>query len=109
MFYLSSFLLFQEGEKKTLFKVESPYSIVAWWIMTIDSLTSWFIIGPIQCALITLVHSPWETHLDGQDKLTLQLRGGALQPQLDCPNLWIECKQLIYLQGTHDLYPLHNS
>ena len=26
----------------------------------------------------TLVHSQWETHLDGQDKSSLQLGGGAL-------------------------------
>ena len=26
------------------------------------------------------MHSPWETHPDGQDQLSLQLRGSALQP-----------------------------
>ena len=39
--------------------VESLYSIVAWWIMTIDSLASWFTIGSILCIPYTLVKSPW--------------------------------------------------
>ena len=49
--------------------------------MTIDSL-----VIPVYCASHTLVHSPWETHPDGQDKLSLQLGGGALQSLLDCAN-----------------------
>ena len=44
-------------------KVDSPYGIVVWWIMTNDSLASWFIIGSIQCASHTLVHSPWPRHV----------------------------------------------
>ena len=55
-------------------KVESPCSIVAWWIMTIDSLVSWFTVGPVQCASHSLVHLPWENHLNNQDKSSLQLR-----------------------------------
>ena len=90
-------------------KVESLCNIVVYWIMTIDSLASWFIIGPIQCASHTLVHSPWETHLDGQDKSFLQLRGDVPKSLLDCPNPSIDYGQLIYLQGTHDLYFLCNS
>ena len=82
---------------------------MAWWIMTFDSLGSWFTIGPIQCASHTLVHSPWETHPDDQDKPLFQLWGDALQSLLDCLNPWTNCGQLIYLQGTHDLYLLHNS
>ena len=80
-------------------KVESSCSIVAWWIMTIDSLTSWFTIGPIQCVSHTLMHLPLETYRDGQDKPFLQLGGDALQFLLDCPNPWTDCGQLIYLQG----------
>ena len=68
-------------------KVKSPCNIVAWWIMTIDSLVSRFIVGPIQYASHTLVHSPWETNPDGQDKPILQLGGGALQSLLNCLNL----------------------
>ena len=45
--------------------------------MTIDSLVSRFIVGPIQYASHTLVHSPWESHRKGQDKSSLQLGGGA--------------------------------
>ena len=59
------------------FKIESTCSIVAWWIMTIDSLVSWFIVGLVQCVSHTPVHSPWETHSDDQDKSSLQLGGGA--------------------------------
>ena len=90
-------------------KVESLCNIVVWWIMKIDSLASWFIIGSIQCASHILVHSPWETHPNGQDKSFLQLWGDALQFLLDCLNPWINCGQLIYLQKTHDLYLLCNS
>ena len=54
--------------------------------MAIDSLTLLFTIGPIQCASHALVHLPWETHLDNQDKPSLQLGGGALQSLLNCPN-----------------------
>ena len=54
--------------------------------MRIDSLTSLFTIGHIQCVSHTLMHSSWETHLDGQNKLSLQLGGSALQSLLDCPN-----------------------
>ena len=43
-------------------KIESPYSKVVWWIMIIDSLMSWFIVGLVHYASHTLVHSPWETH-----------------------------------------------
>ena len=77
--------------------------------MTIDSLALWFTIGPIQCASNTLVHSPWETHPKGQDKSSFQLGVGTLQFLLDCPNPWIDCEQLIYLLGTHDLYLLCKS
>ena len=76
--------------------------------MTIDGLASWFTVGPIKYVSHTLVYSPWETHPDGQDKLSLQLRGSALQSTLDCPNPWTDCWQLIYLQGTYDLYFLCN-
>ena len=54
--------------------------------MKIDYLVSWFTIGPVQYASYTLMESPWETHPDGQDKSSLQVEGGALQPLLDCPN-----------------------
>ena len=90
-------------------KVKNPYNIVTWWIMTIDSLELWFTIGPIQCVSHTLIHSPLETYPDGQDKSSLQLGGGALQFLLDCLNPWTNCKQIIYLQGIHDLYLLCNS
>ena len=53
------------------FKVESPCNIVAWWIITIDSLVSWFTVSLVQCASHTLVHSPWETRLHDQDKCGL--------------------------------------
>ena len=56
-------------------KVESSCSIVAWWIMTIDSLT----VVLVQCASHTLIHSPWDTHSDNQNKSSLQLGCGALQ------------------------------
>ena len=91
------------------FKVESPCSIVAWWIMTIDSLTSWFTGGPVKCASYTLAHSSWETHLDSQEKLSLQLGGSAIQSILDCSNPWTDHGQLFYLQRTYDLYHLYNS
>ena len=54
--------------------------------MTIDNLVSWFTVGPVQCASHILIHSPWETHLDDQDKPSLKLGGGAPQFLLDCPN-----------------------
>ena len=54
-------------------KAESLCSIVAWWIMTIDSLASWFIVSSVQCVSHILVCSPWETHIDDQDKSSLQL------------------------------------
>ena len=73
-------------------KVESPCSIIAWWIMTINSLESWFTISHVQCASHTLVHSPLETYLDGQDKLSFQL--GALQSLLDYPSPWTEMDNL---------------
>ena len=63
--------------------------------MTIDSLTLWFIVGPIQCASQTLVHSTCETHPDGQDKAFIKLRGSALQSMLYCPNPWTNYGQLI--------------
>ena len=90
-------------------KVESSCSIVAWWIMTIDSLTSWFSIGHVQCVSHTLAHSPWETHPYDQDMPSLQLRGGALQSLLDFPKLWTNCEQFIYIQETQDLYLMCNS
>ena len=90
-------------------KAENPCSFVAWWIMTIDSFASWFTIGHVQCASHILVYSPWETHPDDQDKPSLQLGGDALQSLLDCPNPWIDYRQLIYLQGTYDLYLSCNS
>ena len=62
--------------------IEGPCNIVAWWIMTINSLISWFTISFIQCVSHTLVNSPWETHPDGQDKSFLQLGGGTLQSLL---------------------------
>ena len=77
--------------------------------MTIDSLVSWLTVGPIQCASHILVHSPQETHPDSQDKSSLQLGGSALQSQLNCLNQWTNYGQLIYLQGTYDLYLLYNS
>ena len=70
-----------------LFKVKSPWSIVAWCIMTIDSLASWFIVCHVQCASHTLVHSPWEIHPNGQDKPSPQLGSGVIQSLLDCLNL----------------------
>ena len=90
-------------------KVESSCNIVAWWIMAIDSLVSWFIIGPIQCATHALVWSPWENHPDNQDNLSVQLRGSVLQSQMDNLNPWTNYGQLITLQGTHDLDLLGNS
>ena len=90
-------------------KVKNPCSILAWWIMTIDSHASWFTIGPVQCGSHTIVHSPWETHPNDQNKSSLKLGGGALQSLLDCQRPWTNCGQLIYLQGTHDLYFLYNS
>ena len=102
-------LLFILAHTQYPLKIETPCSIVAWWIMTIDSLASWFTIDPVQCASHTLVHSPWETHLDGQDKPSLQLRGGTLQSLLDCLNPWTNCRQLIHLQRTCDLYLPCNS
>ena len=57
---ISQSLLLILTQVKYPLNVESPCSIVAWWIMTIDSLASWFTIGPIWCASHTLVHSPWE-------------------------------------------------
>ena len=77
-------------------KVKSPCSIVAWWIMTIDSLVSWFTIGLVQCASHTLVHSPWKIHPDGPDKPSLQLGSGSLESLPDCLNPWTNCGQLIY-------------
>ena len=90
-------------------KVESSCNIVAWWIMTIDNLVSWFIVGLVQCVLHALEHSPWDNHLDNQDKLSLQLGGSVLQSQMDSPNPWTNCGQLITLQGTRDLDLLYNS
>ena len=46
--------------------------------MIIDSLALEFTVDPVQCASHTLVHSPWETHLDDQNKSSLQLGSGAL-------------------------------
>ena len=43
------------------------------------------------------------------NKLSFQLGGSALQSLLDYPNLKADCKQIIILQRTHDLYPLYNS
>ena len=90
-------------------KVEIPCSIVAWWIMTIDSLMSWFTIGLVQCTSHALVHSPWENHPDSQDKLSLQLGGSVLQSQMDSLNTWTNCGQLITIIGIHDLNLLCNS
>ena len=35
-------------------KVESPCNIVAWWIMTVVNLASWFTIGLVYCSSHTL-------------------------------------------------------
>ena len=59
-------------------KVESPCNIVTLWIITIDSLRSWFILGPVKCVSHALVHLPWQNHNDDQDKSTLQLEDSAL-------------------------------
>ena len=90
-------------------KVESPCNIVAWWIITIDSLMSWFTIGPIQCVSYALIHSPWENHPDSQDKLSTQLGGTVLQSHMDNSNPWTNCRQLITLQRTHDFDLMCNS
>ena len=34
-------------------KIKSPCSIVVWWIMTIDSLASWFTVGCLVCITYT--------------------------------------------------------
>ena len=46
------------------------------------------------------MNSPWEPYPNGQDQSSLQLGGGALQPQMDCLSLLTSCEQIIYLQGT---------
>ena len=102
-------LIFWEYLLSYPIKVESLCNIVAWWIITIDSLVSWFIVGPIQCTSYALVHSPWENHLNSQDKLSLELRGTILQSHMDNPNPWTNYGQLITLQRTHDLDLLCNS
>ena len=56
----------------------------------------------------TLVHLPWETHPDGQDKSSFQLGGSALQALIGCLSLWIVCEQVIYLQEICDLYISYN-
>ena len=76
--------------------------------MTINSLMTWFTLGLIQCVSHTIVYSPWEKHLDEQDKSSLQLGGSALQSQIDCPNSWIEGGIFITFQGTYDLDFLYN-
>ena len=63
---ISQSLLLIFAQAQYLLKFESLCSVVAWWIMIIDSFVSWFTLGPVQFASHTLVHSPWETHLDGQ-------------------------------------------
>ena len=71
--------------------VESPCSIVAWWIMTINRLVVWFIVDPVHYASHTLIHLPWETHLDDHDKPSLQLGGGVVSTRLlkSMNQLWI--------------------
>ena len=101
-------ILLSLKQAKYPLKVKSLCNIVAWWIMTIDCLMSWFTIGLVQCTSHALVHLPWENHLDKQDKLSLQLWGNALQSQMDSPNPWTNYGQLITLQGTHDLDLLWN-
>ena len=41
--------------------------------MKIDSLVSWFTVGPMECASHALVHLPWENYPNSQDKSSLQL------------------------------------
>ena len=79
-----------------LLKVANPYNIVTWWIMIFDSLASWFTVGPVQYAWHTLVHSPWKTDPDSQDKSSLQFGGSTPQSLLDYLNLLTDCGQFIY-------------
>ena len=65
---ISQSLLLILAQTQYPLKVESSYNIVAWWIMITDSLASWFTIGFIWYASHTLLHLPWQTHLDDQDK-----------------------------------------
>ena len=43
------------------------------------------------------MHSPWETHPNGEDKPSFQLGGDTLQSLLDFPNLGTDCEELITL------------
>ena len=40
-----------------------------------------------------IVHSPWETHLESQEQLSLQLEGSALQLLMDCLGPQIGCNK----------------
>ena len=63
---------------------------------------------PIQISfLISKIYE--NSHLDSQDKSSLQLGGSTLQSLLDCSNPWTNSEQLIILQGTYDLCLLYNS
>ena len=79
--YFTFFLIFKYENiilKKTIFPLIHIFQLYM----------SWFTICPIQYTSHTLVHSSWKTHLDGQDKSSLQLGGGVLQPLLNYPNSW---------------------
>ena len=72
-------------------KVESLCNIVVWWIMTTDSLTSWFIVGPVQYATHTLVHSPWENHPNNTHHSVRNLWFGSFIQLLIHPS-HVQCK-----------------
>ena len=50
------------------------------------------------------MHSSWETHPDSQDQPALQLGGGTLQLLMGCLDPWTSCEQVIYLQGTYEIF-----
>lgn len=70
---------------------------------------SWVIVSPIQCVTIHIMYSLWELHLDDQDQPSLQSRGSALQPQIDCLSQQTNYERIIYLWGTHDLDLLYKT
>ena len=47
-----------------------------------------------------LMHWLWEPHPNDQDQSSLQLGGGAIQPQMDYVSPQIGYEQIIYFQGT---------
>ena len=47
--------------------------------------------------LYILVHSPRESHPNGQNQSSLEVKGGTLQPQIDYLILQTDYKQIIYL------------